>query len=187
MIAVEVPSESGYMICFAGVIPFRCALFLCWWDWLLLLPKSTYSEGSIACVCSHFLFYFILFIPLKLLICLIRGYSWYYWIFPLGVPVLHCESLKASRDGLPLFGIYCSGFNIFFPQRLLCDSIRQLSSIGLESNFIFPWISLAALPWTLTNANQCNYLWLSFYAFHFHSIHRTVFFNPQQLWVRYMR
>lgn len=116
--------------------------------------------------------------PLKLFIHSFRDYSWNYWIFPLGVPVLRCKCLKGSKDGLPLFGTHCLVFKKFFPDRFPCDSIWQQPSIGLKSNFIFPYISLPALPWILTNANQCNYLWLPSYAFHFHSIHRMAFSNP---------
>lgn len=57
--------------------------------------------------------------------CLFCGYIWSYWIFPLWVPVLHCESQKGSRDGLLLFGTYWLFFNTFFPECLPCDSIHN--------------------------------------------------------------
>lgn len=91
MIAVKIPNETGYMICFTGVICLPI-FFSCTDEINCFCCLNTQTQkGLLLC-----------FIPLKLFIHLFRSYSWNYWIFPLGVPVLCCESLKESRDGLSL-------------------------------------------------------------------------------------
>lgn len=95
-------------------------LFSCTTEiWFLLVLKYTYRWGYCFPPPPFF------FIPLRLFMCLFSGYIRSYWFFPLGVPVLRCESQKGSRDGLLLFGTYSLFFNTFFLECLPCDSIQN--------------------------------------------------------------
>ena len=127
-------------------------------------------------------------VPLKLFVRLL---SWNYWNLPLGIPVLHCESLKGSRDKLLLFGTYCSFFNTLFPECLPCGNSPALGWKAISyfltflcQHYLGLWLMVTSViicdfPPTLTISTQSTE-WYS-------SIHSSYEYDIWDSWRRVLR